>query len=152
MTPFEALYGRPPPTIPFYCKGSSPVEAVDQSLIDRDTVLQHLKCNLASANNRMKQLADKKRHDVQFQVGDKVFIKLQPYRQHFIFRRAFQKLSCKFFGHFEVLERVEPVAYRLQFPAEARIHPVVYNYHHPLFSFLTQILTNHPNVPGYKNS
>ena len=40
MTPFQALYGRLPPTIPSYNKGLSPVHEVDQQLQDRDELLQ----------------------------------------------------------------------------------------------------------------
>ena len=43
MSPFEALYGRPPPSIPTYIRGSSPIQAVEDTLITRDKVLQSLK-------------------------------------------------------------------------------------------------------------
>ncbi|KAH9680552.1 hypothetical protein KPL71_026590 [Citrus sinensis] len=66
MTPFQALYARPPPTVPFYHVGSSPVNEVDQALLTRDDLLRQLKHNLAKATNRMKQVADKRRRDVEF--------------------------------------------------------------------------------------
>ena len=81
MTPFQALYGRPPPIILVYPMGSSLVDKVDHSLATRDALLKHLKKNLAIARNRMKQIADHGRRDVTFQEGDLVFLKLQPYRQ-----------------------------------------------------------------------
>ena len=81
MSPFQALYGRPPPTIPTYELGHSMVHEVDQQLADRDELLVHLKNNLEAARNRMKQIADRKRKEVVFQEGDLVYIKLQPYRQ-----------------------------------------------------------------------
>jgi hypothetical protein len=55
MTPFRALYGRLPPTIPYYQARHSPVNDVDQSLISRDELLEQLKSNLAVAHNCMKQ-------------------------------------------------------------------------------------------------
>jgi hypothetical protein len=79
MTPFQALYGLLPPTIPSYHDGLSPVHQVDQQLQERDELLQQLKINLARSINRMKQLADKKRRDVSFDVGDLVLLKLHPY-------------------------------------------------------------------------
>ena len=79
MTPFQALYGKPPPTVPFYHVGSCPVNEVDQALLTRDDLLRQLKHNLAMAANRMKQMVDKRRRDVEFQSGDLVFLKLQPY-------------------------------------------------------------------------
>jgi len=93
MTPFRALYGRLPPTIPYYQARDSPVNDVDQSLIRRDELLEQLKSNLVVVRNRMKQGADRKRQDVEFQVGDMVFLKLQPYRQHTAFNRVHHKLA-----------------------------------------------------------
>lgn len=124
MTPFEALYGRLPPSIPCYNIGASPVNEVDQILRTRDEILHKLKLTLHAANNRIKQLADKHRRDVVFSVGDYVFLRLHPYRQQTVFRRAYQKLAYKFYGPYQVTERVGPVAYRLSLPAAAsRIHP-----------------------------
>ena len=39
MTPFEALYGRPPPTVLSYEKGSSLLNEIDQLLINKDEML-----------------------------------------------------------------------------------------------------------------
>ena len=88
MTPFQALYGRLPPTIPFYNEGLSPVNDVDQGLRNRDDLIKQPKANLGVAINHMKQTADKNRYDVAFELGDLVLLKIQPYRQHTTFRRA----------------------------------------------------------------
>jgi hypothetical protein len=123
-TPFQALYGRLPPTFPLYATGSSPVNEVDHSLQVRDTLLRNLKQNLANARNRMKQLVDRGRRDVEFIEGDLVYLKLQPYRQQTAFRRAHQKLACKFYGPFPIEKRVGDVAYKLKLPEGARLHSV----------------------------
>jgi hypothetical protein len=60
MMPFLALYGRLPPTIPYYQAKDSPVNDVDESLIRRDELLEQLKSNLVVACNRMKQGVDRK--------------------------------------------------------------------------------------------
>ncbi|KAH9704605.1 hypothetical protein KPL70_011534 [Citrus sinensis] len=124
MTPFLALYGRKPPTLPMYHEGSSPVHEVDQALLTRDELLQLLKSNLAAAINRMKQSADKRRRDVQFQPGNMVYLKLQLYRQAMVFRCAHQKLASKYFGPYLVLERIGSVAYKLRLPVQSRVHPI----------------------------
>jgi hypothetical protein len=54
MTPFEAVYGIPPPNLLTYIPGTSHVQAVDEYLRDRDTILHDLRHNLQMAQNRMK--------------------------------------------------------------------------------------------------
>jgi hypothetical protein len=86
--------------------------------------LQSLKKNLEMAQNRMKVMADKNRSNLQFQVGDRVLLKLQPYTQTSIASRPFPKLSFKYFGPFKIVERVDAVAYQLELPPDSRIHDV----------------------------
>ncbi|VAI09232.1 unnamed protein product [Triticum turgidum subsp. durum] len=74
----------------------------------------------------MKNQVDKKRSDRVFQVGDYVFLKLQPYIQSSVAPRAHHKLLFKYYGPFQVLERIGDVAYRLLLPPGSRIHPVIH--------------------------
>jgi hypothetical protein len=48
----------------------SPVNEIDQQLAARDEILSLLKANLHAANNRMQQLTNSKKHDIEFQEGD----------------------------------------------------------------------------------
>ena len=84
--------------------------------------MDKLKANLARAQNYLKQKSDVKRRDVQFQVGDLVLIKLQPYRQQTFTLRKNQKLRMRYFGPFCILQKIAAVAYRLELPEIARIH------------------------------
>ena len=61
MTPFQVVYGYPPPTVHSYLPGSSPVHLVDVTLRDRDTLLKHLKEHMHLTQQRMRQQADKHR-------------------------------------------------------------------------------------------
>ena len=123
-TPYAIVYGQPAPNHLPYLAGQSNVEAVDRSLQAREAAVKMLKFYLQRAQNRMKQQADKHRSDRQFSVGDLVYVKLQPYRQTTIATRKCLKLSAKFFGPYKVLEKVGPVAYKLELPAGAKVHPV----------------------------
>jgi len=71
----------------------------------------------------MKTQADKHRTERVFQVGDMVYLKLQRYVQSSVQHRS-NKLSFKFFGPFEILEKIGSVAYKLNLPPSSAIHPV----------------------------
>ncbi|KAL8119262.1 uncharacterized protein LOC141660196 [Apium graveolens] len=72
----------------------------------------------------MKQVADRKRSDREFKVGDEVYLKLQPYQQLSVNARRNQKLAAKYYGPCHVIKRVGAVAYQLKLPNESRIHNV----------------------------
>ncbi|PKI72896.1 hypothetical protein CRG98_006698 [Punica granatum] len=122
--PFEAVYGRPMPVLVGYEPGSTTVNEVEEQLHARNAILQELKSNLAAAQNRMKTAADKHGRDEEFKVGDWGYLKLQPYQQHSVFKRANQKLTSRYFGPFQVIAQVGTVAYRLDLPNYAKIHHV----------------------------
>jgi hypothetical protein len=124
MTPFKALYGRDPPTLAKPAHSTEDSPDVTTQLAERDDLLAKLKANLLRAQQVMKNQADKKRLDVAFQVGDDVLVKLQPYRQHSAALRKNQKLSMKYFDPFKILAKIGTVAYKLELPMTAKIHPV----------------------------
>ncbi|VFQ64951.1 unnamed protein product [Cuscuta campestris] len=100
------------------------VAAIKELLIERAAVLDELKTNLRKVQQRMRDRANMHRRDVTFQVGDLVLLKLQPYRQYSVAKPKSAKLARRFYGPFEVIERVGPVAYRLRLPTGCRIHDV----------------------------
>jgi hypothetical protein len=123
-SPFQVLYGRSPRHF-----GITPSDSVTHSdiadwLSQRELMLRSIKHNLLRAQQRMKHQADKGRTDREFSVGDFVFVKLQPYVQTSVATRANHKLSFKYFGPFEIVQRIGKVAYKLLLPATTSIHPV----------------------------
>lgn len=74
----------------------------------------------------MKKQADKHRSERQFKVGELVYLKVQPYIQTSVATRMNQKLAYRYFGPFKILQRVCNVAYKLDLPDSAKIHPVVH--------------------------
>ena len=69
-TPFQAVYERPPPNLLSYVPRTAKPKEVDETLCARDQTLELLCTNLATAQNRMKQVYDKKHLDRELVVGD----------------------------------------------------------------------------------
>jgi hypothetical protein len=87
-----------------YTEGLSAVHEVDQHFLHCDALLKQLKASLETSVNRMKQMVDRKRRDVSFEVGSWVLLKLHPYRQQSAFKRVYQKLASRFYGPYLILE------------------------------------------------
>ncbi|XP_031249523.1 uncharacterized protein LOC116107390 [Pistacia vera] len=124
MTPFKALYGRDPPSILKFFNHGLTVDEVNCQLQARNVILAKLQENLLKAQGCMKSYADTKRGEVQLEVGDSVYLKLQPYCLRSLAHRYNEKLSPQFYGPFEVKEMIGTVAYCLNLPPTARIHDV----------------------------
>jgi hypothetical protein len=123
-SPFEVLYGHHPRHF-----GISAVSACSSP--DLSTWLQEcevmqvlIKQHLHRAQDHMKQQADNKRSEWQFLIGDKVYMKLQPYIQSSVSTRSNQKLAFKFFGPFSIIDKIGSIAYKLELPQGSSIHPV----------------------------
>jgi hypothetical protein len=71
MTPFQALYGKEPPSLYRYATDSNDSPEVQQILSGRDVLLAQLRANLTKAQQRMKDHADKKRRELQFKSAMK---------------------------------------------------------------------------------
>lgn len=123
-SPFEVLYGHPPRHFGLTDESVSPVPDVATMMSERETILLAVKKHLLRAQQRMKAQADKRRSDREFQVGDSVFLRLQPYVQSSLAPRSHHKLCFKYFGPYTILERIGPVAYKLKLPPSLAIHPV----------------------------
>ncbi|GJS56621.1 reverse transcriptase domain-containing protein [Tanacetum coccineum] len=117
--PFEALYGR---------KCRSPVlwaEIGDSRLIGPEMVQETtdkvvvIRDRLKAARDRQKSYTDNRRKPLEFQVGDHVMMKVLPWKGVVRFGKK-GKLSPRFVGPFEILERIGLVAYRLRLPEELR--------------------------------
>ncbi|GJU30253.1 ty3-gypsy retrotransposon protein [Tanacetum coccineum] len=100
--PQQALYGRSPLTVVPYPPGSSKVAAVDDLMRERDGLLRQYQGKLVfGVKYRMECKANCKRRDVEFNVGDMVLVKLQPYRQITLAKRLSNKLAKRYYGPYK---------------------------------------------------
>ncbi|XP_026396929.1 uncharacterized protein LOC113291634 [Papaver somniferum] len=113
MSTFQALYEYVPPHLSFPTIATTFVASVEEYLQRRDVVLDILKETLHKTQERMKWFADKKRTDRSFEVGDLVYLKLQPYRQTSIALRNNFKLYDRYYGLFPILQKIGQVDYKL---------------------------------------
>nr|GFA56114.1 putative reverse transcriptase domain-containing protein [Tanacetum cinerariifolium] len=136
--PFEALYGR---------KYRSPVcwvEVRDAQLTDLEIIQEttekifQIKQRLQAARNRQKSYADVRRKPLEFQVSDKVMLKVSPWKGVVHFGKR-GKLNSRYIGPFKVLAKVGTVAYRLELPQQlSKIHSIFH------VSNLKKCLSNEP--------
>ena len=115
MAPYEALYGR---------KCRTPIcwdEVGERRLIGleivRDTTekVNMIRERLKIANDRQKSYADNRRRDLKFEMGDQVFLRVSPWKGILRFGKR-GKLSPRYIGPYEIVDKVGEVAYRLRLP------------------------------------
>ena len=74
---------------------------------------------LKTAQDRQKNYADTRMRELEFEVGDMVFLKVAHWKGVIQFHKR-GKLNPRYIGQFKILERIGPVAYRLKLPRDLR--------------------------------
>ncbi|GKC61027.1 putative reverse transcriptase domain-containing protein [Tanacetum coccineum] len=120
--PYEALYGR---------KCRSPVcwAEVGEAQLTGPELIQEttekivlIKQRMQAAQDRQKSYADRKRKPMEYEVGDRVMLKVSPWKGVVRFGKR-GKLNPRYVGPFKVLAKVGKVAYKLELPQElSRVH------------------------------
>ena len=104
MTPFQTLYGFPPPMVAESALPDSISKDSDNLLQNRELALEVIKQNLSKAQQRMKHYVDSNRQERSFEAGDMVYLKLQPYRHTSLSLHRHLKLHPKFYGPFRIMQ------------------------------------------------
>jgi hypothetical protein len=123
-SPFEILYGHHPTHFGIDPDQDCAIPELSDWLQKRQSITALIRQQLLRAQQRMKHQADKHRTERSFSVGDRVWLKLQPYVQRSVSSRISSKLSYRYFGPFEIEARVGAVAYKLKLPPSSSIHNV----------------------------
>ncbi|KAL8135501.1 hypothetical protein AgCh_010225 [Apium graveolens] len=120
----EVVYGSKPRHLAWQDRGDSNIYSLETLLAERQLQWARLRELLEVAQAKLKSYADTRRSERQFQKGDWVYLKLQPYKQVYVVIRRNLKLAAKFYGPYEIVEKVGSVAYKLAMPVTSRIHPI----------------------------
>lgn len=86
--------------------GSTHIQVVEGTLLERTGVLHDFKNNLSKAQKTMKSFAYRTRISRHFAIGDLVFVKLIPHQQNSIEDRTVRKLPKRFYGTFKIVKEV----------------------------------------------
>jgi hypothetical protein len=110
VSPFFALYGQECRTPISLLTPNSRFESVNQMVRKMNEVIESVKVSMKDSQEWAKHYSDIKRSFREFEVGDKVFLKVTPQRSRLKLGKL-KKLSLRFCGPFEIIKRIGPVAY-----------------------------------------
>ena len=112
---YEALYGRKCRS-PIHWNKIGEKKFLGPKLVQTTTeAVEKIRKRMLTAQSREEIYADTRRRDLEFEVGDKLFLKVAPMKGVMRFGEK-GKLSPRFVGPFEIFERIRVVAYRLAHP------------------------------------
>ncbi|KAK2407303.1 putative mitochondrial protein [Trifolium repens] len=115
MAPYEALYGRRCQTpLCWYQDGESMIVGPEMVQQTTDKV-RKIRAMMKVAQDRQKSYADRRRRPLEFEEGDHVFLRVTPTTGVGRALKA-KKLTPKFIGPYQILERIGKVAYRIALP------------------------------------
>jgi hypothetical protein len=121
---FAVVYDQDPHMLLTYLRGTTRVEAVGRELMAWDQMMKELKNNIHAAQEHMMRLYDGKHGKEELEEGDWAYLKIQPYWHISVYMRKNTKLAARFYGPFQVIKKINPVAYKLSLLQGSQIHPI----------------------------
>ena len=124
MAPFEALYGRPCRSPTCWLESPDVVIVGPQLLLEATEKVNSIRQKIKASQDRQKSYEDVRRKDLEFEVGDSVYLKVSPTKGTVRFGFS-GKLKPRYIGPFDIIARVGDRAYELALPPNMdKIHNV----------------------------
>ena len=130
-TPYELTLGQNPKsplTLLMKTGQQTDPESADAFVRRRQEDIEAARKAMQEAQERQAMYANRTRRDMQFEVGDKVYLAASHVRLP-ASEVAKRKFEGRFHGPYKIKEVISPVAYKLEFPPGFKIHPVVHISH-----------------------
>ncbi|GJR25573.1 putative reverse transcriptase domain-containing protein [Tanacetum coccineum] len=117
VAPFVALYGQKCRSHVCWAEVRDVQLTSPEIIHDRTEKIIQIKSIIQAARDRQKSYVDMRHKPLEFQVGDKVMLKVSPWKGVIRFGKR-GKLNPRYIGPFKVLAKVGIIAYRLKLPQQ----------------------------------
>ena len=144
MAPYEALYGRKCRSLIHWDEMGERKFLGPKLIREINEAAEKIRKRILAAQSRQKRYSDPQRRKLEFNVGDNVFLKVAPMKGIMRFGKK-GKLSPRYVGPFEILDKVGDVAYRLALPSSlSNVHNVFH------LSMLRRYISNPSHVLNFE--
>jgi hypothetical protein len=113
MSPFEALYGRPYHTPLCWSESGKRVRFGLNIVTEVEEKMKQIRANILTAQSRQKSYTDKRRHPLEFEVGDHVYLRVSPMKGVHYFGIKL-KLAPRYISPYPIIDKYGPTSYQVE--------------------------------------